>query len=88
MELKKLKEFINGLPEEFDEFDVVFREMSKIDINDENGDFVSFGCALDDGSYYAAKDMPIYGAGTDEENKEIYVCDSNSTKLIDEQHSE
>jgi hypothetical protein len=68
MKVKNIREWVNSLPEEFDEYNMVYRKINKSE---------------DDGNIYVF-DMPIVSASVDEENKEMCVSDDDTTKLIHE----
>lgn len=65
MKLKEIKNWIESLPEEFLEFEVV---------NVENGDLT------EDGEYTYRLDKPVTGLDVDVDNKEILVMNDNSKK--------
>lgn len=60
MTLQKLKEWLEALPEEFDEFKVVYSEETSLNVTDQEGN-----------EYYSRKDIPINAGLVDEETKEI-----------------
>ncbi len=67
MKVKDLREWINELPQEFDENDVIFRRIIK---------------QLNDGTLECL-DIPLSGVGIDEEDNEMYLCDEYSSEVID-----
>lgn len=67
MKVKDLREWINELPQEFDENDIVFKRIIK-QFNDG-----TLGCL----------DIPLSSVGIDEEDNEMYLCDEDSSEIID-----
>lgn len=67
MNKKELQNWINNLPEEFDDMNIVFRNLTVGD--DEN---------------WLALDKQIVSAGIDIGNRELYFCDNESSKLIEQ----
>lgn len=67
MKIKHLREWLQNLPTDYDETDIVFR---KIEENKEQLD------------YWIAIDIPISGCGIDDGNNEMYFCDENSIKIL------
>ena len=71
MKVKDLREWINNLPSEFDENDVVYRRiMGEVDNE-------SWGCL----------DVPISGVGIDDGDNEMYLCDEETSEIIEKEWS-
>ena len=91
MKIKDLRNFINSLPEDFDEYPVVFREVSKFSLNGiDNPDMklaIERELKLNDletpDDYTVFKDFPISGAGVDESTNEFYLVEKESQDIID-----
>ena len=89
MKIKDLRNFINSLPENFDEYPVVFREVSKFSLNGIDNPDVREAIVdrlktngMDD-DYTAFKDSPISGVGVDESTNEFYLVGKESQDIID-----
>ncbi len=70
MRISQLKEWLSELPTEFDDNVVVFRKMYE-DPNDSDR--------------VMCIDTPIVGVGIDEENNEMYLCDADSDRVLNEE---
>lgn len=68
MKLDQLKEWINSLPEEVLNCEVVYRNFVMIENDSEN---------------LFAKDINIAACGIDEETHEAYFCDQDSAVLLE-----
>lgn len=68
MKLDQLKEWINSLPDEVLNCDVVYRNFAMIENDSEN---------------LFAKDINIAACGIDEETQEAYFCDHDSASLLE-----
>ena len=87
MNLKDLKEWIKTLPEEFDEFDLVFRKVDTIEPEEDapvvNSEILDDE-ELDDEGYYYFLDNPIIAANVDEDNKELCFFNKESADKLEE----
>ena len=68
MKIKHLREWLDNLPKDFNETEIVFRTIK------EN---------KDDSENWYALDIPIAACGIDAGNNEMYFCDEKSTKVIE-----
>jgi len=68
MKLDQLKEWVNSLPEEVLNCEVVYRNFVVIENDSEN---------------LFAKDINIAACGIDEETQEAYFCDQDSAVLLE-----
>lgn len=67
MDLKKLKNWVNNLPEtELDNYKVVFRKIKELDCEN-----------------WGTYDISISACGVDDENKEVYFCNEESAQILD-----
>lgn len=73
MTLQELKDWVNGLPEDFLEYQIVHAEIVKLD--DANLD--------EEDDYTVRLDKPITALTVDEENKEILIMNDYDGKLED-----
>lgn len=72
MKVKDLREWINALPAEFDENDVVYRKLIG---------------ELTDGDTWGCLDVPISGVGIDSDDNEMYLCDEETSDKIEKEWS-
>lgn len=70
MKVKHLREWINNLSSEFDENDVVFRKIIE---------------ELADGETWGCLDVPISAVGIDDGDNEMYLCDEETSFLIEKE---
>jgi hypothetical protein len=68
MKLEHLKEWINSLPEEVLDHEVVFRKFVIIENDSEN---------------LFAKDINVAACGIDDDTKEAYFCDKESASIVE-----
>lgn len=69
MDKKELKEWVNNLPEDFDNYQLVFRNIYLPE---------------NDNDIWFAKDTPIISLDVDENTQEICLFDNKSANLIEE----
>jgi hypothetical protein len=68
MRIKHLREWLECLPTDYDETEIVFRTIKENKEDTEN---------------WYALDIPIAACGIDDGNNEMYFCDEKSTKIIE-----
>lgn len=68
MKIKHLKKWLEGISAEFDDHELVFREVV---------------CENDNDGYMIAKDNPVHACGVDEDNDEVYFCDIETHHIIE-----
>lgn len=73
MRLEHLKEWVNSLPEEVLDHEVVFRKFVIIENDSEN---------------LFAKDIIVAACGIDDDTKEAYFCDKESASILEGRQDE
>jgi hypothetical protein len=73
MKLADLKEWVNSLPEDTLNHEVVFRKFTIIENDSEN---------------LFAKDVSISACGIDDSTEEAYFCDSESASILESNFDE
>jgi len=68
MKIKHLREWLDNLPIDYNETEIVFRTIKENKEDTEN---------------WYALDIPIAACGIDDGNNEMYFCDENSAKIIE-----
>jgi hypothetical protein len=68
MKIKHLRKWLDNLPKDYNEAEIVFRTI-KEGKNDKDNLYVL--------------DIPIAACGIDESNNEMYFCDTQSSKAIE-----
>lgn len=67
MRIKHLRQWLEILPSEYDENEIVFRDFKEV----KDSDDVCY-----------ALDIPIAACGIDKGNGEMFLCDEKSSKII------
>lgn len=68
MKIKDLRQWLENLPTDYDENEIVYRTIKENKLDDEN---------------WYGLDIPIAACGIDDGNSEMYFCDNESTKIIE-----